>query len=139
MPSNIVSHVVEVAFGRGDNGLMSRKARSHPKPQRQLSQIKAWRKHRGLTLAKLSERLEQMEGLEMSDAQLSRIERGEQPWSQDLMEALGRVLQTEVQHLINVNPQGQAVRWSIWDQASPAERQQAEAFIETVRKTGTGS
>lgn len=119
---------------------MSRKARAHPKPVRQPSQIKAWRKHRGLTLAKMSERLQEMEGLEISDAQLSRIERGSQPWSQDLLEALARVLQAgEAAHLINVNPLGQSPRWSVWENASQAERQQAEAFIETVRKTGNGS
>lgn len=116
---------------------MPRKARSHPKSQRIPTQIKAWRKHRGLTLARLSERLQLLEGIEISDAQLSRIERGEQPYSQDLLEALARALQCEVPHLLNVDPLGQAPRWSIWEQATPAERQQAEAFIETVRRTGT--
>jgi transcriptional regulator with XRE-family HTH domain len=118
---------------------MPRKARPHPKPQRQPTQIKAWRKHRGLTLAKLSERLQELAGIEISDAQLSRIERAEQPYSQDVLEGMAKVLQCEPAHLLHVNPLGQNPRWSIWEQASPAERQQAEAFIETVRKTGTGS
>lgn len=140
MTSNIAGHVVEVLFRGRDNAGMPRKARPHPKPQRAPTQIKAWRKHRRLTLAKLSERLQEMEELEMSDAQLSRIERGEQPYSQDLLEALARVLQCEIPHLLNVNPEGQTTpRWSVWENASPVERQQAEAFIETVRKTGTNA
>lgn len=130
---------MEVDFSEGDNGRMPRKARSHPKPQRQPTQIKAWRKYRGLTLAKLSERLQELEGLEMSDAQLSRIERGQQPYSQDLLEALSRVFMCEVPHVLNVNPNGQTVKWSIWEEATPVERQQAEAFIETVRKSARGS
>lgn len=130
---------MEVDFAARDNGAMPRKARAHPKPQRQPTQIKAWRKKRGLTLAKLSERLFELEGLEISDAQLSRIERGEQPYSQDLLEALARVFQCQVAHVLNVDPNGMSPRWSIWDDASPVERQQAEAFIETVRKSSTGS
>lgn len=139
MTSNIVGHVVEVDFAGRDNRVMPRKARANPKPQRQPTQIKAWRKHRGLTLAKLSERLQELEGLEISDAQLSRIERGEQPYSQDLLEALARVFVCQVPHVLNVDPTGPNPRWTVWEQASPAERQQAEAFIETVRKSANGS
>ena len=135
MTSNIATHVVAARFPLRDSGAMPRKARAHPKPQRQPTQIKAWRKHRGLTLAKLSEKLLELEELEISDAQLSRIERGEQPYSQDLLEALARVFQCEVPHVLNVNPAGQNPRWSIWEHATPVERQQAEAFIETVRKS----
>lgn len=116
---------------------MPRKARPNPKPQRRPTQIKAWRKDRGLTLEKLSERLEVMEEIAISHAQLSRIERGEQPYSQDLLEALARVLSCDVTDLLNRKPEAGSL-WSVWDHASPAERRQAEAFIEAIRaRTGT--
>lgn len=118
---------------------MPRKARPNPKPRRIPTQIKSWRKVRGLTLAKLSERLLEMEELDISDAQLSRIERGEQPYSQDLLEALAHVLQCDVPDLLIRDPANPNAKWSVWDNASPVERQQAEAFIETVRKSATGS
>lgn len=116
---------------------MPRKPRANPKPNRRPTQIKAWRKYRGLTLAKLSERLFELEEMELSDAQLSRIERGEQPYSQDLLEALARVLSCDVPDLLLRDPTDPNSIWSIWENASSVERQQAQAFIETLRRTGT--
>jgi transcriptional regulator with XRE-family HTH domain len=115
---------------------MPRKARPAPKTKRRPTQIRAWRKARGLSLAKLSERLLTMEELDISDAQLSRIERGDQPYSQDLVEALARVLGCTDFDLLWRDPT-QGSRWSIWEEASPLEKRQAEAFIETLRRTGT--
>lgn len=117
---------------------MPRKARPNPKPQRRPTQIKAWRKVRGLTLAKLTERLLELESIELSEAQVSRIERGEQPYSQDLLEALARVLNCDVPDLLMRDPTAPGSPWSVWDNASSVERTQAEAFIETLRRrTGT--
>jgi len=119
---------------------MPRKARAHPKPKRRPTQIKAWRKYRGLTLEKLGERLFELEEIEISAAQLSRIERGEQGYSQDLLEALARVLNADVPDLLMRDPTNLNGIWSIWDNASTVERHQAEAFIETLRKrTGTNN
>lgn len=137
MASNLASHVVENAHPKADDAEMSRKARPNPKTPRRPTQIKAWRKDRSLTLAKLSERLLELEDLEMSEAQLSRIERGEQPYSQDLLEALARCLRCEPQDLIMRTPAPDSI-WSVWDHASQAERTEAVAYIETRRKM-TGS
>lgn len=135
MASKVVCQAVHFSPGWADNAAMPRKARSIPKAARRPTQIKAWRKHRDLTLAKLSERLFELEALEISDAQLSRIERGAQPYSQDLLEALARVLRCGPADLIMRAP-GSA--WSVWEQATPVEREEAEAYIETRRRmTGT--
>lgn len=67
--------------------------------------IKEWRSHRGLSLRKLAERMENAPGEEMISAMsLSRIERGLQPYSQPILEALSVALSTTPWALISVNP-----------------------------------
>lgn len=117
---------------------MSRKARPNPKPTRRPTFIKAWRRHRDkLTLAKLSERLEVEESYEVSEGQLSRIERGEQPYTQDLLEAIARVLRCEPQDLIMRDPERGA--WSLLDSIKPTEQEERQAveFVKAIRRTGT--
>ena len=124
----------------GHNLGMARKARSHPKPKRRPTFIKAWRKRRGYTLIAVMERLEALSGIEVSESQLSRIERGEQPYSQDILEGLAAVLQCEPAHLLNVNPEGQDPAFSIWETLPPAIRRQAVRIAQTLSeddKTGT--
>jgi transcriptional regulator with XRE-family HTH domain len=68
--------------------------------------LRAWRKHRGLSLRQLAERMEIEPGVPlMSHANLGRIETGEQPYTQDLMEALSDALGVSVPMLIEVNPE----------------------------------
>lgn len=83
---------------------LSMSKRGHPKHNRRPTFIKAWRKARGLTLERLSEQLLLEREVEITDGQLSRIERGESPYSQDLLEAIAEVLRCEPAHLLNVNP-----------------------------------
>lgn len=68
--------------------------------------IRQWRKKRGLSLRKLAARMEIEPGVPlMSHANLGRIEIGEQPYTQDLMEALSDALGVSVPMLIEVNPE----------------------------------
>jgi len=68
--------------------------------------IRQWRKKRGLSLRKLAARMEIEPGVPlMSHANLGRIETGEQPYTQDLMEALSDALGVSVPMLIEVNPE----------------------------------
>ena len=67
--------------------------------------IKEWRSHRGLSLRKLADRMESKEGEELISAMsLSRIERGIQPYSEPILEALSVALNTTPWALISVNP-----------------------------------
>lgn len=116
---------------------MPRKARAHPKPKRRPTHIKAWRKHRELTQAKLVERLLIEEEIELSEAQLSRIESGKQPYSQDLLEALARVLRCEPPDLLVRDPTRPDTIWSIWEQLEPRQQGQLVEIGKTLKRTGT--
>jgi transcriptional regulator with XRE-family HTH domain len=115
---------------------MARKARPHPKPARRPTFIRAWRKHRDLTLAQLSDRLMTELEVEMSEGQLSRIERGETPYSQDIVEALANVLRCEPADLIMRDPIAADI-WSLWDTLKPMEQLQAVEIMKALKRTGT--
>jgi transcriptional regulator with XRE-family HTH domain len=120
--------------------VMPRKARPHPKPKRRPTYIKAWRKHRGLTLVQMADAIEATTGVEISDSQLSRIERGEQPYSQDLLEAIADVLSTDAASLIMRDPLVVDPIWSLWETVQdlePAQQKQAAELIAVLKRTGT--
>jgi transcriptional regulator with XRE-family HTH domain len=93
--------------------------------------IREWRQSRGLTLQQLANRIG------ITHASLSRIERGLQPYSQPLLEALADALQTEPASLLMRNPTDPEGIWSIWDQAKPGERRQIVEIAKTLIRTGT--
>jgi len=67
--------------------------------------IKEWRLKRGLSLRKLAARMESEPGEELiSFASIGRIERGQQPYSQPILEALGQALNVKPYMLIELNP-----------------------------------
>jgi transcriptional regulator with XRE-family HTH domain len=127
MTSRIASGAVHLVNSASDNASMPRRPRANPKPQRQPTFIRAWRKERGLTLAQLSDQLETLHELAISDGQLSRIENGKQPYSQDLLEAIADVLKTEPASLIMRDPNSRAI-WSVYDTLSPVERKQVDDY-----------
>lgn len=65
--------------------------------------IRAWRKHRRYTLEDMVGRLEVL-GVAITGASISRIERGEQPYSQDTLEAIAEALDVSVADLIENDP-----------------------------------
>lgn len=91
--------------------------------------IRQWRKHRGLSQEKLAERLG------MSAANLSRVESGKQPYTQQLLEAVAEELQTDPASLLMRDPLKPEAIWSLWDQAKPAQRVQIEEIARTLLKS----
>lgn len=86
---------------------------------------------------RLVSRLAEM-GIEMSIAQLSRIETGVQPYTQDTLEAIADALLTDPASLLTRNPEDEDAIWSLWDQAKPGERKMITDIAKTVTKrTGT--
>jgi transcriptional regulator with XRE-family HTH domain len=93
--------------------------------------IRQWREHRHLTLEQLAARIG------TTHASLSRVERGLQPYSQPLLEALAHALQTDAASLLMRNPADPEGIWSIWDKAKAAERRQIVEIAKTLLKTAS--
>ena len=98
--------------------------------------VRQWREHRELSQETLADRLD------MSAAQLSRIETGRQPYTQDFLEAAADALQTDVPSLLMRDPSREDPSdpnsiWSLWDHAKPAERRMIVNIAKGVTKTGT--
>lgn len=109
---------------------------AHQRTARRPTFIKQWRKYRDdLSQEALAERLE------MSAAQLSRIESGKQGYTQDFLEACAHALRTDVPSLLMRDPTKEApddpnAIWSIWDSAKPGERRLIVRLAKQIR-TGT--
>lgn len=116
---------------------MSRKVTPRPKASLRRTYIRQWRIYRGLSLEVLAERVgEQIGGF--THASLSRIERGLQPYSQPVLEAIAEALNTDPASLLMRNPDDEDAIWSIWEKAKPGERRIIHDVAKTVTKTGTG-
>ncbi len=102
------------------------------RPRFRMTFIRSWREHRGLTLEQLADRVE------TTHATLSRVERGLQPYNQDMLERLAEALQTEPASLLMRNPVDPEGIWSIWDSAKPGERRQIVEIARTLIKTNAG-
>lgn len=95
--------------------------------------IKQWREYRDLTQDALAERLE------TSKASISRIEAGQQAYTQDFLEACAEALRTDPASLLMRDPTDEEAVWSLWDKAKVGERQMIENIVRSVVKTGTKS
>ena len=94
--------------------------------------MRQWRQHRGKTLVQVAEELHVTHGY------LSKVERGKQPYNQELLEALAELYRCDVVDLLIRDPAQPEGIWSIWDHAKPAERRQIENVAAAlVRRTGT--
>jgi transcriptional regulator with XRE-family HTH domain len=79
------------------------------------------------------------EAVEMSHAQLGRIERGLQPYNQALLEALAELYKTDPASLIMRDPTREDAMWSLWEQAKEGQRQEIEKYAEFVIRSRTGT
>ena len=96
--------------------------------------IREWRKHRRLTLKRLADRLVNEDGSQVvSYVSLSRIERGEQPYTQPTLEAIASALDTDPASLLMRDPTAPDAIWTIWDSLTPEQRVQAVAILEALR------
>ena len=93
--------------------------------------IRAWRKHRKLTLERLAERLDVTAGA------LSQLERGETSYTQPMLEALADALACEPADLITRNPESEAGLYLIWSQLNKADQKRALDLLKSFARTGT--
>jgi transcriptional regulator with XRE-family HTH domain len=110
---------------------MSQRIGYQPKRARRRTFIKQWREYRELTQDQLAERLE------TSKASISRIESGQQAYTQDFLEACAEALRTDPASLLMRDPTDEEAVWSLWDKAKVGERQMIESIVRSVVKTGT--
>lgn len=75
--------------------------------------------------------------LHISQPQLGRIEKGEQPYNQDLLEALAEIYGCTVADLLMRDPTDPEALWSIWDQAKPGERRMISAAAGAIVKSAS--
>lgn len=102
------------------------------KSPRRKTYLREWRR------LKPGRTLEQVAGeLRISQPQLGRIERGDQPYNQDLLEALAELYGCSPADLLMRDPSQPSNIWSLWDHAKPGQRRQIEAVAEVIVKTGT--
>jgi transcriptional regulator with XRE-family HTH domain len=87
-----------------------------------------WREHRKLTLVEVGEKIG------ISHGQLSRIERGQAPYSQPILEKLAGVYECEIVDLLIRDPAEPESIWSIWARAEAAERRQILTVAEALTR-----
>lgn len=93
--------------------------------------IRAWRKHRDLSLERVAARIE------MTTSNLSKIERGEQPYTQPVLEALAEALNCSPADLL-MRPPGtpkepRNVLLTLIEGLDPETRDQAITVIEALK------
>ena len=111
-----------------------------PEEQYKRTYIKEWRAKRGLSLRRLADRLELTPGgdLMISHTSIGRIEKGQQPYSQPILEAIAEALGVSVWMLLEVNPEkdGDVIDVSLrLNKAPPELRKQVLGVIEALLKT----
>lgn len=102
--------------------------------------IKEWRERRGLSLRRLAERLEQTPGgdLMISHTSIGRIEKGQQPYSQPILEAIADALGVTTSMLLEVNPDkdGDVIDITLrLNKAPPELRKQAIDILHALLKS----
>lgn len=103
--------------------------------------IRAWREYRDLSLRALANRIEVEPGVPlMSHANIGRIETGEQPYTQEFLEAASVALRCSVSDLLSVDPRiNDAVSElnQLLRAASKDDQQKALDVVRALLKTGT--
>jgi transcriptional regulator with XRE-family HTH domain len=102
--------------------MASRIARGRP---RRPTFIRDWRQHRGLTQKQLADQLK------TSTASISRLEKSDQPYGQETLEAIADALNCEPQDLIARKP-GTDALGSLWEQAIPDDRKTISELAQIV-------
>lgn len=103
--------------------------------------LREWREYRGLSLRRLADRMEVEPGVPlMSHANIGRVEKGEQPYTQELLEAAAVALDTTVADLLTVDPNVEdavAQLNALLRVANQPQKQMALDLVRAMLKTGT--
>lgn len=92
--------------------------------------FREWREHRGLTLERAGEQIG------MSHGNLSRIERGLQPYDEPILRRMADAYRCDPADLLIRDPSDPEGIWSIWDQIPPEQHTQAKAVLMAFATAG---
>lgn len=95
--------------------------------------LRQWRLKYGKTLVHVAEHLH------MTHGHLSKVERGQQPYNQELLERLAELYMCAPADLLIRDPSEPTNIWSIWDRAKPGERRQIVTVAEALVRDRTGT
>ncbi len=99
-----------------------------------VTHIRDWREFRGLTLQQVEQRMEKAPGETLiSSVSIGRIERGEQPYSQPILEALAVALNCTTADLLTVNPKKDGVVIDLLQFIRQADRSRLEQLAKIAR------
>ncbi|WP_133769095.1 helix-turn-helix domain-containing protein [Enterovirga rhinocerotis] len=101
------------------------------KPSSKRHYIREWRVHRGYSQEQVAEELS------VSKATISRLETGDQPYGQRMLEALAKLFGTEPANLLMPPLSDTEALWELWKQAQPLEKRQITDMARIILKTGT--
>lgn len=99
--------------------------------------IKEWRKKRGLSLRRLEARLEVEPGGEpaLSYVSLSRIEKGEQPFDEQSLQAIADALDVTRSMLLEINPEVEGEVIDLVRRMDEKTRKQAIVILSAMSKS----
>lgn len=90
--------------------------------------LREWRKAKGYSLVQLGELVGKSHG------QLSKIENGKHPWSQDLLEQLAKIYGCGPIDLLVSGPADQPNIFSIWHKANASQKREIADIADIVLK-----
>lgn len=98
--------------------------------------IKEWREFRGLSLRKLADRLEASPGGDplLSHVSLNRIENGEQPFTEETIQAIADALGVSRMELLEIHPGREAQLIQLFKSLPESKREHARIYLETLAK-----
>lgn len=104
-----------------------------PRASYKQTYIRKWRKRRGLSLRQLADRLESSPGEPLiSHASIGRIERGEQPYSQPILEAIAFALNVSVAQLLMVDPTKDGEVIELFNEIEASKRDDAIRILKAL-------
>ncbi len=98
--------------------------------------LREWRTHRQLTQKQVVDRLSALndDKLPATEASLSRLESGKQPYSQRVLEALADIYACDPPDLIGRNPEKAGDVIDMWQRMNEMQRAQATAVIQALAR-----
>lgn len=99
--------------------------------RRQKNFLREWREHRFP-----DQSLEEVAGmLDMSGAQLSRIERGQSPFTEDFLDVAAALYRTDRISLLTRKPGANDEMWALWGRAKPDQRATITEIVRSLMKS----